>query len=232
MHLDVFAEGNSFIHRLDPRVKIIAFLIFGLLCVTSKTLKISSLYLLFSISLILCSKVRLKAFLTRLLGANAFIGLIWLFVPLGYFRLDQALMITLKSNAMIMATISLLATSSLFSLARASLDLKFPKKLVSIIFLLYRYLTVNHEEYEKLKKAISARGFAPKLNLHTYKTYGYLIGGLLVRSYDRAEETYRCMLSRGFKGDFPIFESLTLRKRDLIFGIIMIILAILIRFKA
>lgn len=232
MHLEVFAKGDSFLHQMDPRVKIIAFLIFGIFCATSKTLKIPFLYLLFSISLIICSKTKLKVLFTRLLGANSFIGLIWLFVPLGYFPLDQALMVTLKANAIIMATIALLATSSIFSLGRASLDLGFPKKLVSIIFLLYRYLTVNHEEYERLKRAISARGFIPKLNVHTYKTYGYLIGGLLVRSYERAEETYKCMLSRGFKGDFPLFEVLKLRKKDLIFGIIIILISVFIRFKA
>lgn len=141
-------------------------------------------------------------------------------------------MVTMKSNAIIMATIALLTTSSVFSLARASLDLKFPKKLASILFLLYRYLTVNHEEYEKLKRAISARGFSPRLNVHTYKTYGYLIGGLLVRSYERAEETYKCMLSRGFKGDFPLYDVLTWQKRDLVFGIIMILIASFIRFKS
>jgi|YelNatPaOPRAMG01_1025707.scaffolds.fasta_scaffold16042_5 cobalt/nickel transport system permease protein len=232
MHLEVFAEGDSFLHRMDPRVKIIVFLSFSLLCATSNTLKITFLYLLYSASLIFCSKIRLKAFLTRLLGANFFIGLIWLFVPMRYFQLEQALMVTMKSNAIIMATIALLATSSVFSLARASLDLKFPKKLASILFLLYRYLTVNHEEYEKLKRAISARGFSPRLNVHTYKTYGYLIGGLLVRSYERAEETYKCMLSRGFKGDFPLYDVLTWQKRDLVFGIIMILITSFIRFKS
>ncbi len=232
MHLEAFAEGDSFLHRMDSRVKIIVFLIFSILCATSKALRIPFLYLLFSISLILCSKVRLKVLFIRLLGANFFIGLIWIFVPLGYFPLDQALMVTLKANAIVMATIALLATSSIFSLARASLDLGFPKKLVSIVFLLYRYFTVNHEEYERLKRAISARGFIPKLNVHTYKTYGHLIGGLLVRSYERAEETYKCMLSRGFKEDFPIYEVLKLKKKDLIFGIIMILISAFIRFKA
>lgn len=235
MHLEIFAEGNSFLHKLDPRIKILVFLSFAFLCAISKGILIPFLYFLFSFSLILSAKLNFKALLNRLAGANFFILFIWIFIPLsyksnpyinlGFFKvsyegLKYALSITLKCNAIILATIALLSTSTIFSIAHAMLHLKVPAKLVTIFFLFYRYISVMHEEYIKIKRAVLARGFKPKTNLHTYRTYAYLVGALLIKSFERSEEIYKAMLARGFKGFFPLFEHFKLRKIDLAFGII------------
>lgn len=46
------------------------------------------------------------------------------------------------------------------------------------------------------------RGFSPKTNLHTYRTYAYVVGMLLVKSYERARRVEAAMLCRGFDGRF------------------------------
>lgn len=243
MHLEVFAEGNSFFHSLDPRVKILVFSLFAWLCATSKGLIIPLLYFILSIFFILVAKPNLKAFLNRLAGANFFIFFIWIFIPLsykgnpyidlGFLRLsyqglEYALSITLKCNAIIFTTIALLSTSTIFSLAHAMQHLKIPSKLVIIFFLFYRYITVMHEEYTKIKRAVLARGFKPQTNLHTYKTYAYIIGALLIKSFERSEEIYKAMLARGFKGFFPLFEHFKLKKSDVVFAIFINFLIIFI----
>jgi cobalt/nickel transport system permease protein len=77
------------------------------------------------------------------------------------------------------------------------------------------------------------RCFRPKTNLHTYKTYAYLVGMLIVKSYDRSQKIYDAMLCRGFAGKFPIISHFELKKADLFFGFLMglitIILAIISR---
>ncbi|PMP67734.1 MAG: cobalt ECF transporter T component CbiQ [Thermodesulfobacterium geofontis] len=235
MHLEIFAEGNSFLHKLDPRIKILVFLFFAVLCAISKGILIPFFYLLFSFLLILIANLNFKILLNRLTGANFFILFIWIFIPLrykgnpyidlgflkvSYEGIKYALSITLKCNAIILATIALLSTSTIFSLAHAMLYLKVPSKLVTIFFLFYRYISVMHEEYIKIKRAVLARGFNPKTNLHTYKTYAYMVGALLIKSFERSEEIYKAMLARGFKGFFPLLEHFKLKKIDLAFGII------------
>ncbi len=235
MHLEVFSEGSSPIHRLDPRVKIIVFTIFSILCATSTGLKTPFLYLSYSICLILLARVKLRPFLSRLFLANFFILFIWIFIPLFYsgnthysigpLKISKegvmyALSITLKCNGIIIATIALLSTSTVFSLAHALSHLKVPIKLITIFFLFYRYITVIHLEYLKIKRAVLTRGFIARTNLHTYRTFAYIMAGLLIKSYERAEEIYRAMLCRGFKGYFPLFEHFKIRKSDIIFFIV------------
>jgi len=73
MHLEVFAEGDSFLHKLDPRIKILVFLTFAILCAISKGILIPSLYFMLSLLFILIAKLNFKNLLNRLVGANFFI---------------------------------------------------------------------------------------------------------------------------------------------------------------
>lgn len=243
MHLEEFSEGNSFLHRADPRIKILVFCLFSVLCAVSSGIKTPLIYLFYSLTLLVISQVRFKPLISRLFFANFFIIFIWLFIPLTYpgnphieigsIRISlegikYALSITIKCNAIIIATISLLSTSSVFSLAHAMLHLRMPKKLVTLFFLFYRYITVIHDEYLKIKRAAALRGFVPATNLHTYKTYAYIVGGMLIKSLERAEEIYKAMLCRGFNGYFPLFEHFQIKKSDIIFGVISTAIIILV----
>lgn len=241
MHLEEFSEGSSFLHKADPRLKIIVFSIFSILCATATGVKTPFLFLIYSLFLVLIAQVKIKLLISRLFVANFFIFFVWIFIPFSYpgtcisigglkishEGLIYALSITIKANAIIIATITLLSTSSVNSLAHAMLHLKAPKKLVTVFFLFYRYITVIHEEYLKIKKAAVVRGFVPKTNIHTYKTYAYMVGGMLIKSYTRAEEIYKAMLCRGFRGFFPLLEHFRMRKIDIIFSIASILIFIL-----
>ncbi len=238
MHLEEFSEGNSFLHRCDPRVKFLVFLIFAVSCAISQGIFIPFLFLFYSLVFLFLGKIPFKPLLKRLFAANFFIFFLWLFIPfsypghyihIGFLKISKegilyVLSITLKCNAIIIATISLISTSSIFSLAHALLHFRVPQKLIIVFFLFYRYISVMHEEYDKLKRAVLGRGFVPGTNLHTYRTYAYLIGSLLLKSFERAEEVYKAMLCRGFSGFFPLLEHFYLRKIDILFGFVAIFL--------
>lgn len=247
MHLEEFSEGNSFLHRADPRIKLLIFVLFSTLCAVSWGVKKPFLFLIYALTLLLIAKLKFKTLFSRLFIANFFIAFIWVFIPLSHYgnpylelgsiKLSQegviyALSITIKCNAIIIATITLLSTSSVFSLAHAMLHLKMPKKIVTVFFLFYRYISVIHDEYLKIKKAAILRGFVPKTNIHTYKTFAYMIGGMLVKSYERAEEIYKAMLCRGFRGYFPLVEHFQTRKSDIIFIIISLLIFTLFWMKS
>ena len=93
--------------------------------------------------------------------------------------------ITLKSNAILLAFIALIATSSIASLGAAFGALGVPRKMVHLLLLNYRYIFVMEEEYHRLMRSLRVRGFQPSTRVHTYKTFAYLVGMLFVRASER-----------------------------------------------
>jgi cobalt/nickel transport system permease protein len=142
--------------------------------------------------------------------------------------LALAAAITLKTNAIVLATIALLGTSQAFSLAHALVHMRAPAKLVHLFFFFYRYISVLHEEYSRLRTAMRVRAFVPRTGGHTYRSYAYLIGMLIVRSFERSERIYHAMLCRGFHGHFPVMSHFHLRGADLAFGALMALATIFI----
>lgn len=232
-----FSEGDSPLHRLDPRVKIIVALFFSVIvAVTDKYISLwGALFL--AVAAVAVARLKTKEIISRLLVVNSFIFLLWLMLPftfpgkniytLGSLGISQegikyALLITIKSNSIILAGIALLSTSSIFNLVHALRHLHFPDKLTQLFFFSYRYIYTIHSEYIRLNNALKIRGFKPQTNLHTYKTYAYLVGMMLVRSYDRSKRVYDAMLCRGFKGKFWTLNHFVFKKSDFIAGIVMI----------
>ena len=232
-----FSEGDSFFHKLDPRVKIIVALLFSVIVAVSD--KYTSLWgaLFLAVAAVIVARLRTKEIISRLLVVNSFIFLLWLMLPftfpgkniytLGSLNISQegikyALLITIKSNSIILAGIALLSTSSIFNLVHALRHLHFPDKLTQLFFFTYRYIQTIHSEYIRLNNAIKIRGFKAQTNFHTYRTYAYLVGMMLVRSYDRSKRVYNAMLCRGFKGKFWTLNHFVFKKSDFIAGIVMI----------
>ena len=79
--------------------------------------------------------------------------------------------------------------------------LHIPKIVVSIMFLMYRYLFLFRDEFSIGQKAINTRVFK-KPGFTINKKISYLIGNLFIRSYIRAENIFMAMQSRGFNGNF------------------------------
>jgi cobalt/nickel transport system permease protein len=74
---------------------------------------------------------------------------------------------------------------------------------------------------------MKVRGFRPRMSGHAYRTYGYLIGMLLVRSFDRSERILAAMKCRGFHGHFHVLNHFCYSRRDLPFCVAAIALLVL-----
>ncbi|MGD9818006.1 MAG: cobalt ECF transporter T component CbiQ, partial [Desulfomonilaceae bacterium] len=126
----------------------------------------------------------------------------------------QALLITIKSNAIVMMGIAMLGTSSVFSLIHAMSHLYVPDKIVHLFFFCFRYIHVINDEYQRLKNAMRIRGFRPRTNMHTYRSYSYLVGMLLIRSFDRSRRILQAMKCRGFQNKFYILHHYEMKEFD------------------
>jgi len=229
MQIEEFALGNSWVHELDPRVKIVVTFVFSLVVALNQDLAATALSIVLPVALILAARLTLKKVLARLAIVNGFIAFMWLFLPfttpgetiytLGPLTIQRAgveaaLLITLKSNSIILMVIALLGTSPIFTLVHALSHLWVPDKLVHLFFFCYRYIHVIHGEYHRLVNAMKIRGFRPKTDMHTYRAYAYLLGMLLVRSFDRSKRILQAMRCRGFKGKFYILHHYQMKRYD------------------
>ena len=232
-----FIEGDSVIHRLDPRIRWIVAATFSIVVAVSNRFMALIPALLVSLILIFLAGLSIQKVLSRLLIVNGFILFLWFMLPfttegsplfsVGRLTATKAgvhiaILITLKSNTIILALLALTATMSVFTMGRALGDLHVPSKIVYLLFLTYRYVHVIHLEYRRLVNTLKIRGFRPRNNLHTYRTYAYLVGMLLVKSSDRAERVRAAMLCRGFQGKFYDLRDFDLNVSDVVMLVLML----------
>ncbi len=233
MQLELFSNGTSLIHRLDPRIRILIYLPFIVLTALTTNILQTIAVLAAGTVLLSIGKLWSTRLLQRLAAVNTFMVFVWLTLPFslsgavlfqtGMLSISRegvelAVLISIKANAIAIMTISLLGTSSVIELAHAMLHLGLPSKLVTMFYLLYRYTGVIASEFERMNRMLQARGFSPSTGMHTLKTYAYFSGMLFIKSYERAERVYHALLSRGFNGMFPLLTHFSLTPADLLFA--------------
>jgi len=229
MEVEEFALGSSWVHNLDPRVKIAVTVVFSVDVALMNDLRAAGLSLVLPLALVTAARLSVTQLFLRLAVVNGFIAFLWLFLPftapgetmftMGPLSVQRdgvhmALLITLKSNSIILMVIALLGTSQVFTLVHALSHMGVPDKLVHLFFFCFRYVHLIHDEYHRLLNAMKIRGFKPRTNMHTYRSYAYLVGMLLVRSFDRSKRILNAMKCRGFKGKFYILHHYEMKHHD------------------
>ena len=228
-----FAHGDSFIHKLDPRVRIAAAVAGAICLVALQRPEIAAFGLGLSLLLLTLSRPPWLAAGKRLAVVNVFISLMWLTVPtampgealwtsgpLAFSGPGVALMllVTLKCNALAVLFMALVASMSASVLGVSLERLRFPAKLAFLLLFAWRYIHVAAAQWRTLKTAAALRGFAPRANMHTYRTIGYMLGMTFVRGLDRASSVYEAMLLRGFAGQFHTLAIFRISWRDVVFA--------------
>lgn len=124
--------------------------------------------------------------------------------------LDAALGMLAKAALGCSALVLLAATTPVDALLSALAALRCPRLVVLLLGLTARYLHVLGEEAGRLRRAATARGFAPR-HLLQARIIGDLAGALFLRSVSRAERVQAAMLARGFDGGLVLAPAPPLR---------------------
>ncbi len=237
---ETFAQGDSFLHRRDPRGKIVA-----MSCFTAVVALLQSFPPLLAASvcsflLLLAARLPWAALGRRLLLVNGFTLFLWISLPLTYGGEETvhlgslalsgggirlAALITLKTNIIIAAILALLTTSTIAELGSALDRMRFPKKICFILLYSYRYVFVIHQEYMRLYRAARMRSFSPATTMHTYRTFAYLFGMTMVKSYNRSQRVHQAMLLRGFSGRLVSLYPFRFDRRDGCFLTVCVLLS-------
>jgi cobalt/nickel transport system permease protein len=246
--IDKYSERDSFLHRLDPRTKIISFLGFIVVIVLTPphNFSIFAQYALIITALIILSYIPLLFILKRVLLVIPFVITIILFIP--FFKQGQTVLtlnlyllklrityegLLISWNVLSKAVYSvilltLLTSTTRFTVLLKGLEvLKVPKALLILVSFMYRYLFVLIDEAERMQRARNARWFGGYI-IRQIKLLGNMIALLFIRSYERSERVYLSMRSRGFDGNIRLMHNLKLNLQDAGFIIIILLLIILV----
>lgn len=227
-----FADGNTFLHRADPRAKLVLVATLACILAVSPGWKAPALAFGVGSGLILWAELPGRALWRRLLTVNSFVAFLWVFLPfttpgeslwqLGPLALtrqglDLALLISLKTNAIMLTFLALVTTSDAAALGQAMHRLRVPAKLVFLFLFTYRFIHVINDERQRLSTAARLRGFKARSNRHTYHTLASLLAMVLIGAMRRAEMTRRAMLLRAFTGNFSTLRTFRLGKGEQLF---------------
>jgi len=240
--LDTLAQRDSWLHRLDPRAKLLTTLIFILTVVSFDKYTITGLlpFFLYPVVLIGMGDLPPAYLVNKLLLVAPFAILIGLFNPLidrsvhfyigsfgvtgGWISFSSLLIRFVLTVGTVLVFI---AITSFNGLCRALEQLKIPAIFIMQLLFLYRYLFVLMEETLRMARARSLRSFnASGMGL---KTYGALIGHLLLRTLNRAERIHLAMNCRGFDGHIRINRSPGFGRNEVIFVLSWIPLFLVMR---
>ena len=230
------SHAGGLINRVDPRARIIATAAFAIAVVACAWIPALVFALAASIAMMLAMHLPFGRTLKRMAAMDTFIIFILVLLPFtmpgapmftlwgftaSWDGLFKAVAIALKANAIILMLMVLVGTMEPVTLGHALHTMRVPEALVHLLLFTVRYIEVLHEEYLRIRQAMKARGFRPSNSLHTYKSFGYLVGMLLVRALERSERILGAMKCRGFTGTIPLLAEFHLTARDAGFAAMM-----------
>jgi cobalt/nickel transport system permease protein len=212
--LDQLATADTYVHRLDARAKVIVTLAFIVCVMSFGRYEISRLLPFFAFPIVIVGAARLPA--TTIVHKALLVLPVALLIGVPNPLFDREplssvagvavsggwismVSIVLRALLAAIASIVLVAVTGFPAICGALERLGMPRPLAVQLLFLYRYLGVLGEEAMRMTAAHDLRSNGRTLSI---RTYGTLIGRLLLRTWDRAERIYLAMCARGFTGDF------------------------------
>ncbi|MBJ6750178.1 cobalt ECF transporter T component CbiQ [Geomonas anaerohicana] len=240
--LDQLAAGDTAVHRLDPRAKVLATLVFIVCVVSFGRYELSALipFFIFPVCLIaagrlpagyLAAKVALVApfaiavgICNPLFDRTVLVHLGTLDITGGWLSFAS---IVVRTALTVAAALTLTALTGFTSICRALVRLGMPKAFAMQLLFLYRYLFVLAEEGGRASRARELRSFGRKGS--GLASYASLLGHLLLRTWQRAERMHMAMLARGYTGTFPAAQVGRFGAREVAFVLFWSALFIILR---
>jgi len=241
--LDRLSYKNTFIHRLDPRIKLIATLLYLFTVISFSKYEVVSLFpfFLYPVLLMTLGEIPLLFLIKKVMLVSPFAIFVGIFNPLldaGQVVLIQGVTISagwisffsilVKFTLTVSTALLLIATTSFPGVCHALRQLGVPSLFVSQLLFLYRYIFVLMEEAMRIVRARDMRSFGRRGT--GTRVFVRLVGVLFLRTVERAERIYYAMLSRGFQGDMPTLRRFRITARDFCFAVFVIAFVFIFRF--
>jgi len=240
--LELLANGETPVHQLDARAKVLVTGIFTLVVVSFGKYDLAAILplFIFPIVMITCSKMPMLFIARKIALLSPFVLIIGAFNPL----LDRNviihfnsigisggwisfLSITIKSILTVGSALTLVGVTGFTAVCQALENMGVPQVFAMQLLFLYRYIFVLAEEGKRASSARELRSYGKKgLGISSYSS---LIGHLLLRTWQRAERIHMAMLARGFSGEFHGRRSSRFGRNEIVFTLGWMTIFILLR---
>lgn len=213
--LDQMATGNTAVHRLDARAKVLVTLAFILAVVSLGKYELGALFpfFLYPAVIMALGNLSVRHIARKVVVVLPFALMVGILNPL----FDQTVLVRLgplgisggwlsfasilvRATLTVGAALILVAVTGFPAICQALDQLGLPRIFTVQLLFLYRYLFVLTEEGGRTARARELRAFGNK-GLG-WRSYGSLLSHLLLRTWLRAERIHLAMLARGFNGEF------------------------------
>lgn len=222
--IDAIAQRDNLFTRMDARVKVFlcVFILAAVTAVPGLRLPLGVLVLAFTAALVI--KTPFKLILGRLIPPLVF-GIFFMVIMLfsegshhlfsiqvfdinlyGYSEgLNLGITVLARIIASMSAILFLSVTTPIYELGRAMMWFRIPAVIVEILLLTYRYIFVLWDEGMRIRDAQRLRlGYSMKKDFQGWKksisSTFTLMGMVIIRAYDRADQTFSAMCLRGYNG--------------------------------
>ncbi|AQT68492.1 Energy-coupling factor transporter transmembrane protein CbiQ [Anaerohalosphaera lusitana] len=236
LKIDRLAMGSSPVHKLDPRTKLAAAIVYSLLVISVPPVSVAVLfvYAVGPFVFLTVAEVPILFVLRQVLYLVPFVAVlavssVWydrspVAVGFGPFEWEttagviRCVNIVLKF-AITVSVLMCLGATTRFSDLTAGLDkLGVPSVLVMQLSFLYRYIFVLVDKAAHMLRARRARKMGKLPLRRELRIAGSLIGKLLGESIETAERVNLSMRARGFTGHFRLARVLKLGRGDAVFA--------------
>jgi cobalt/nickel transport system permease protein len=210
-------HGHSYLHRMAPQVKVAGAFLFVLGVALTPRTAVAAFVV---DAVVLAVLIRVAGLPVRFVVTRAMVVLPFivfaLFLPfIGTGERQQILGVAVsvdglwgtfnvlaKAGLGITVSILLAGTTEIPRMLTGLERLRVPPVLTAIAAFMLRYLEVVAGELQRMRTAMTARGYDPRW-LWQARPIAAASGALFVRSYERGERIHQAMLSRGFTGAMP-----------------------------
>ena len=241
-YLDTLSYKQTFIHGVNPVIKLVVTLVFIFSVVSFPKYEIHRMipFFMFPVFVISIGDIPVKVILKKLLVVSPFVLFIGIFNPVFDTEIIYSVFgisvsggwvsyasMIIKFILTISSALLLIATTSFPGICFALERLRIPRIFVVQLLFLYRYIFVLVEEVMKIIRARNMRSFGNKGK--DIKSVINILGVLLVRSIERSERIYQAICSRGFDGQIRLLKDYKTGFADIIFAVITIAVFIIFR---
>lgn len=247
INLEEYTAGNSALHRLDARIKLVS-AITAIFCIVLLThWQLPLLFLVTCFGLVLYSKASLKVHYKRILYTSSLVTFVAIIMPFTYgstviFRVplvalpiyQEGIYFGVLVFTRCVAAVSVLNTLILVTPITTVMDslawFKVPSVMIDTMLLMFRYMGILSEESTRMYRAQASRcGHSRSVSyFKKAANFGNIAGSLILRAFDRAIKVGNAMTSRAYTGKYTLFtyEKKKLPKRDVFVGSLVVIASV------
>lgn len=228
-----FEKNTSFHLSLDPRIKIISMIIFiGVIMLTPSEAYFKFLaYFCALTALFILSSIPVKKIFSRfiiLIPLLAFLSISVLVFGNNTSSENINILwnLSVKSLLIFLCLGFLVLSTRFFHLIKGFELLKTPSLVTSLLTFAYRYISLFSDEAERMIRAKKSRTFKKQKLIKEIKILVPMVSHLFLRTFERTENIYAAMLSRGFDRKIETLTLFNTNKNDWIFFSIFLLFLI------